>query len=1767
MKILNNRYRIIKELSAQFKNDRCFIVENLDSDTGERLELRIVYASILDDECMKFIKKKFILIKNLQKTLHIKNYDFTRLSTIDDKRVEEDIYLYTTSYIGEKEFILDFLPTAKPEEVVKLFILILKELNYLITYGIIYNSFNLNNIYVIRENNEISIRVKDFITEKIQYSQQLGLLSNSQIHTFNYSADILKSIILSLLLKKNIIKNYENHFQDLIKIEESASKDEKKIYKCFFQIYHEINKYKLKQKTYSFYEMVSHINQSLNLNYNIATPINKLKDYRIQFGHEKEKKEILSVFKRIKKDKVENKNFIINAELGMGKTMFLSELYFLLLLEKLDVYYIPSLGETDDLKFILYLMKNLFLKNPLIQKNHEKEIKSIYYALKAEIEIDENIKLINSLKYKLINLISNLIIEGTPSRYIVFIIDDIHFINEFITKSLLYITIENLDKKNIILIQSANEILINKNENAQKLIKTLSAKSSIKKLYLQNLSEDETEELIRSTLNIKIVPDILLKKLYKLTSGQPLFINSSLNELILSKELKKDELTELCKLSENLSNASKPIPISQNIEQVIKNQIKNLDKEELDFLNNLSIFKTSFKVEHSYKVFNIKPAIVRKYLSKFLEQNIIKKISKSSVEEYSIVNKILQNTLYNELDHSYKIEIHKKIICIIKNLKSINIYELIWHSEKANIIEEAIDYCIKNKNQIKKHYADTAYIAIYEEIYSLILNKDSDKKLEILLILIEAYLENDEMNKSRKKIEIAKNIIKKSISNKKAIAQFYIIKAIQEIKFPITNDNIAESVTLAEKFTAETNDTYTKLWLEKLRVLFLQHIKKYDEAIEKAKKIIVKCGNSKEFEIIKTKVLLDLGNNMFHSEQYKEAEKVYIETVKFAKKTGNTNVEDSALNNLAIIQERLYKNFYTTISYYTKILENNISSGNTTVEILVLLNLSITYSYLYDYENAYNFCSKAIKKITQSLNEYKIFFTYVFMHDILLSLCMYDKTYEIQKQIIEMLKNKNILKQSLQIAGFEQTESTFHYIMGDFSFKPEYLYQNVDGNNEIKNIMTILSSISFELNKIAEGKSNSTKRIENELIKLTSNSLFLDNIYLLFYELILRIRKIIIFRYDINFKKIIKLILSISVNRTSPLIKAPLLFLEGYVDEENCEKKLLEAASLIEKKYMLDLSIDINIKLGLIYLNKNNINMAMINFVEAQKLITIFMKKIPLRYRVSYFNIHNYGLPSVIIEDYINKKINPSAYKKHLKELSYEQIKVLLAKNTVEKLKNNPNFIINIIAQVKSKTPFKNKSINDIIEKFSDDFLKNIKNLLNFTAVNLLANSADVFIVTTDNKIKSLFNFGQNKTIKKIAVLIDSSAYTEANLETKEDASAHLVIPINYYSDNKMTNTTTGYLVFVSNKAINNFGNFGIGFCLNIENIFAFLIESYKTQQEAAIDKLTSALTRKYTETLLKEITKTSKVNNKSFAVVMYDLDKFKKINDKFGHQMGDMVLKTTAKTVLGILKKGQILGRVGGEEFLIIIPEAQEEKVLTIAEKIRKHIEALHFDDPAVTITVSMGIALFPQHGTAEKELLSKADQALYTAKESGRNKIVLWKNDLEPAQKKADRLAGIFTGNVITDTKNILSFIDTVSLIRHSIPKTKRLQICLEKIIDTVGVDSGIFIRPAINKKSKNKFKLIPDKKPEFIINNEFISKVMDEKQELCTIDWKNISGKNEVSGMPNWNSALLVPVLFKGELKAIIYLVVEIRKRQFGAEDLNLTNLFANLIAPYF
>jgi diguanylate cyclase (GGDEF)-like protein len=143
---------------------------------------------------------------------------------------------------------------------------------------------------------------------------------------------------------------------------------------------------------------------------------------------------------------------------------------------------------------------------------------------------------------------------------------------------------------------------------------------------------------------------------------------------------------------------------------------------------------------------------------------------------------------------------------------------------------------------------------------------------------------------------------------------------------------------------------------------------------------------------------------------------------------------------------------------------------------------------------------------------------------------------------------------------------------------------------------------------------------------------------------------------------------------------------------------------------------------------------------------------------------------------------------------------------------------------------------------------------------------------------------------------------------------------------------------------------------------------------------------RKLDSTVLTNIKFSERYNN-SFGLILLDLDDFKRINDKFGHYIGDEVLKKTAKILTKYTRSTDIVGRWGGEEFLIICPNADEKSVYLITEKLCSAIYSESASDLA-PFTASFGVAVYKQNETTE-QLVTRADKALYMSKDKGKNQF----------------------------------------------------------------------------------------------------------------------------------------------------------------------------------
>ncbi|MCW2243643.1 PleD family two-component system response regulator [Azospirillum canadense] len=162
----------------------------------------------------------------------------------------------------------------------------------------------------------------------------------------------------------------------------------------------------------------------------------------------------------------------------------------------------------------------------------------------------------------------------------------------------------------------------------------------------------------------------------------------------------------------------------------------------------------------------------------------------------------------------------------------------------------------------------------------------------------------------------------------------------------------------------------------------------------------------------------------------------------------------------------------------------------------------------------------------------------------------------------------------------------------------------------------------------------------------------------------------------------------------------------------------------------------------------------------------------------------------------------------------------------------------------------------------------------------------------------------------------------------------------------------------------------------------------------ALTDSLTGVFNRRYVNAHLPRLLERAIDSHKPVAILLFDIDHFKVVNDSFGHTIGDEVLKEVSNRASRNLRTFDLVARLGGEEFIVILPDTDVEAAMTVAERLRNHIANSMFkvtaDVGAVPVTVSIGVAVGGRLGDSSEGLIRRADDALYEAKRSGRNCVI---------------------------------------------------------------------------------------------------------------------------------------------------------------------------------
>jgi len=1518
------------------------------------------------------------------------------MKIINEKyEILEDIYFFNKGsfhivydHKENKRYLSLILNDISKEFFSEIFELYLK--NKFISHPVIFNPINLEKIYFF---DEYYININSIIIN-FNYLNLLPL-PKFEFNNINTKINIFKTLnIITKWLNNNgysignishefiLVDNFGFPYFILIK---NNSNYEKDIYflsilaKDFLSIpnYENI----LKENTSNNEEFFNILSHYLNFNFNISFDFyEEIKESIINdFNNfiNKNNENIFNFNNNISKNfnKIKNNNFIINL------SQFPPNLYTLASDLLSDLSYFNEivflrLNPTPDYFSIFYEIVEKLYNNPISKPYIDLEniiINKIFYKLED----------LHNIQFKLLtNEIINLLQYISNFYKIIIFINNFDFIDKY-SLELLYELINFNNNNLLFFINSNNDKKLNFNLITYNNFINIDNYYKTKNFFINKIID--LFSLSNKEEEINFLNNFTIEKLYYILS------NNFNNYLIFENN--------------NITLNQKSIAnflINQET-NIISSILKNID------LNLFSLYLYYFdkppKIEYFKDIegHNLIPII-----NFFIKNKIFIKVEDERFLPVDIRLSRMITLEYVSQKHNKK-KIFNNIISIyLKNIDKLNnteIYALIFY------LNELKNYKFLGEIFYNKvlYYSFIKNNIILQDEYFKLINKIKNKtknftkiddeltKIVFIIYLLRIYQKN--------KSKLYLKYLNKELENNKNSKYFYIL-LFEKILYLISIGKIIDSkeyLNIIEKYRNNFNLTDFKIYYliyisyynlnyehkqcfyeGKNFLKFIININEYNKEKDLVLFILSKVANSSIYILpykkslgylkyfLKTALNYNdikytfyaysyIGSLNYRNKYFKEASYFLNQAYELSLKLYDQNLYFMALNNKNILElnyKNKIKNSILALKFSFKIknpVNTTLSLCNLFLNLVEQNDLNLVKKFINDYNNYF----LKIDNISGKLFLRRLLHLYIILSQILLYLNLNQFIKNIFQNLIKiydlfLIGEKNpeeindlyfftlslykyiiidILKEDINEIKFND-DKTKNLIINNYNFK-ETLIEYFNNKNKILNvdfIFSIFFDFTFNLFNKNELNNLTIKIIEN----FKNNLLLLPKDFIIYYRIL-------------NFNK------------------------------DNSDYKIIILLNYIEKYFKL-YDIDLWSSSGK-YLKL----FIILNYLKLNSKLNL---KINNELIYSFINFINY------IKKIVSNSTNFSHIKNIIKEIeeiveNNYNIKKFHFKNIKYKLLISEDNLFNLLFE-----NYKNNSFNYFLD-----------NLLNITSFHRLIffkieNNKDIKIIIEISKNKILYN--ENEPIYNFWEKDFNKLIFPNNIYFKK-SQINQIITIPIYNNNlikryqflkKIKNAKIdiplyGFIYIDKKSPIKTLINENELYLLTL--LFSNYFIQYKNELYYMKDKLTETLLRDVFYNKVNEIIE-KRETSKSHVLMMIDIDNFKKINDYFGHNIGDQVLKNIAKIILNSTRNSDFVGRYGGEEFLVFLPYTDIKNGFFIAERIRKSTENYAIQSIKQTVSVSIGISIFPENGLILDELIKKADKAMYFAKNLGKNRTIVY-------------------------------------------------------------------------------------------------------------------------------------------------------------------------------
>ena len=1785
MKLVDNRYKVNKLIKDSTYSTIYEVVDIWDND--KKLFMK-VYNTEKQGKVIDYFINNFISISRIKHPYLLTCKQFSIIKTIDGRKVKIKQYYSTTEYTDAPS-LEETNNNLSLKEKINIILRICTVLDYLHHRGIVYKLLSPTHVFI--ENDE-NLKIMDLATiyENISNSEYDNItrffiapeVILQQENKISSSADKYSlGMLMAYLLTDNFFKDEQMPYiyKHILEMSE---------YQIDFmnQIINILTNKNPFVRDIEINGLIKEIKRVFNVDYkyDLIKERGGLNFETKIIGRDREINKILENDDSISKGFNTIKMLLICGEDGVGKTRFLKEVSYLLRMRGRDVYSIEiNDNNNSNLMPLTEILRQTIKDTPeQIVEKYAREFIDVLPELKFMLG-SNLVSYFSDHKYRLrlFDRVTNYFEDFASSREEVkyLIIDNI----EKTAVDFLYLIdylLKNISYGNLMLIVSCDEKIILRNSDKYDVFYRWLNREYVARIKISNLNLNEIGEFVQQILGINYKPLKFAAVLLKESRGNPRYIEYMIKDLYVKGELFFVEEGFWDLKAQRYSEIYFP----SSLDEALKSQLEIVEKKYMGIMKILSAYKNSVSKAILSRIVYMDEDKLNKILQELTSMRLIDEVVYDWGFSYSINNVQLKKLIYYRIPKDEKEDIHRNIAELLQECYTDNyemvMEELIHHLVASNQREKAINIIL---NLVKKqnNLYGTKSLLLWEEAYEICKDIDISHKISILEALGKIYYMR---GKNDKALEIYEELHKEGLKYNKleycvmaniGISETYLqiglnSKALKKAK---------ETIDFARQIGYVRGIAESKLLY--CKVLFFSNIMENLQEYLNEVKIFALENNIGE-------VFGNLYNLMGLYQYYignaEEAIGYYKKSIKYFHQYGRLIDSTRPMNNIALIYVVLGQ-YDNAMEYYQNALAIVDKQEVLNLKLAYLNNIGEVYMTKCEYEKAKNYFEEA-REIAKEIGDGNgILITSLNLGLIYLYTNKYDQAYNYYNILKEEYsKEKNI--------SFE-VETQYYHFLGEFYFNfgkwdeaktwyfkamQQYKQYDTSGYLISKSKLAQIEYLSKGVfnkeefdNLRAEFKSKGLNYIRRKFLLYLGVLSFMEQDYDYLMDILTEDDQLKDDYCAQNFEFIRQLLIS------------------GMKDDERSYNNLIKLEEEVKKNNLENLAIIINLLLGNRAFERGNHFQSFNFFVEALDIIYRLIKNVPIRdLQISFTKTQN--------SDQIKDKLSKAIYKVFNEKIVWTRLDELKREDNIEKYFDYSS-LLDLMDKIQfAKLVEKNVlygdikdilDISNLIKELTDNYKYNLDLILKFICKETLAQRGCILVYDEIKneyvpivQIHSGENINLNQNLLALANRYDGGILLSTSLETNviglykellpKNTKALICVPITIKE--KKVNIKTerrknvdlniqksqGFILLETDRLFNRFDEKRIDLIRNLINIIFLNIENYKLKTLSTIDRLTGTHTRKYFENELTNKINESKRNQKSFALAIIDVDNFKSINDTYGHRIGDLVLSNIGKHLIESIRKTDIIARYGGEEFVILIDDVEEEQAIKVAEKIRRGISKLDISNIEHTITISIGVSLFPKHSQFKEELLIKADQALYSAKRKGKNRVVMWNTNLSNALDRVDRLAGILTGNINVDQTNVTAILDTISIIKSSISKDEKIFLFLGKVIEVLQAEYCTLIEldkdgNILFNYSRKRF----DKNwsENNYINHKIVEDAIINKKGEFLIDWD--TGNDAVLNLntPNWQSVIVLPLIKDNNMRGIGYITVPIREKEFDYNSYNL------------